>query len=59
MTIIKNSYKFEIVNYFLNKQVIKITPLGVTPTNSEDYPMYETRDVNETLEDIVYDLTTY
>jgi len=58
MTIIKNNYEFKIVNYYLDKMVIKITPLGVTPTNSEDYPMYETRFVNETLEDIVYDLTT-
>jgi hypothetical protein len=58
MTIIKNNYEFKIVNYYLNKMIIRITPLGVTPTNSEDYPMYQTFNVNETLEDIVCDLTT-
>ena len=50
MTIIKNSYEFKIVNYYLDKMVIRITPLGVTPTNSEEYPMYKTFTVNETLE---------
>jgi hypothetical protein len=58
MKITKNNYEFKIVNYYLDKMVIRITPLGVTPTNSEDYPMYKTFNVNETLEDIVYDLTT-
>ncbi len=58
MTIIKNNYQFKIVNYYLDKMVIRITPLGVTPTNSEDYPMYKTFSIDETLEDIVYDLTT-
>jgi|TARA_R100000479_G_C6346770_1_gene187515 hypothetical protein len=58
-TIIKNNYEFKIVNYYLDKMVVRITPMfGVTPTNLEEYPIYETRNVDETLEDIVYDLTT-
>ena len=59
MTIIKNNYEFKIVRYYLNKIIIKITPLGATPTNFEDYPIYKTRNINETLKDIVYDLTTF
>ena len=59
MTIIKNNYKYEIVRYYLNKMVFKISPIGVTPTNSEDYPMYVERFSDEDFEEIVYDLSTF
>jgi hypothetical protein len=59
MTVIKNNYKYEIVRYYLNKMVVKISPLGVTPTNSEDYPMYVERFADEDFEEIVYDLSTF
>jgi hypothetical protein len=59
MTIIKNNYKYEIVRYYLNKMVVKISPIGVTPTNSEDYPMYVERFSDEDFEEIVYDLSTF
>ena len=58
MQIIKNSYSFKIVRRYSDKVVIGITPLGVTPTNAEDYPIYTTRNADESFEDIVYDLTT-
>ena len=59
MKTIKNNYQYKIVNYYLDKMVIEIKPLGVKPTNSEDYPMYKTYNVNECFEDIVNDLSTY
>jgi hypothetical protein len=39
--------------------VVKISPIGVTPTNSEDYPMYVERFSDEDFEEIVYDLSTF
>tara|TARA_R100000664_G_C2747700_1_gene135190 strand:- start:912 stop:1091 length:180 start_codon:yes stop_codon:yes gene_type:complete len=59
MTTIKNNYQYKIVRYYLDKMVIEIQPLGVTPTNSEDYPMYKTYNVNQDFKDIVNDLSTY
>lgn len=59
MKAIKNNYQYKIVRYYLDKMVIQIQPLGVVPTNSEDYPMYKTYSVNQDFQDIVNDLSTY
>ena len=59
MTIIKNNFKYQIVRYYLDKIIVEITPLGVTPTNIEDYPIYVTRLQEETFEEIVNDLSTF
>ncbi len=59
MTITKNNYNYEIVRYYLNKMVIKITPIDVTPTNSQDYPLYVERFSDEDFKEVVYDLSTF
>ena len=59
MNTIKNNYQYKIVRYYLDKMVIEITPLGVTPTILEDYPMYKTFNINNNIIDIVNDLSTY
>jgi len=72
MTITKNGFNFKIVQYeqhfngttWVNKKVVEITPTQQTWYDLQDngglenYPEYHTRDTDETLEDIVYDLTT-
>ena len=58
MQIIKNDYKYKEVRTYLNKVVIEITPIGVTPPNSEDYPMYVYRDIDDVFEDVVEDLSS-
>ena len=46
---------FEEVRYYLDKTVVKIIPMGVTPTNLEEYPMYITDVINGSLEEWVND----
>jgi len=56
---IKNNFKYQIVRYYLDKIIVEITPLGVTPTNIKEYPMYITRLREETFKEIVNDLSTF
>tara|TARA_R110000824_G_scaffold225179_1_gene412804 strand:+ start:617 stop:838 length:222 start_codon:yes stop_codon:yes gene_type:complete len=72
MKIFKNGFQFQVVQQtqhyngttWTNKKVVEITPTGQTRYDLqehgelENYPEYHTRDVDETLEEIVYDLTT-
>ncbi len=71
MIITKNGFNFRVVQQtqhyngttWINKKVVEITPTEQTCYDLQDngglenYPEYHTRDVDETLEDIVYDLT--
>jgi hypothetical protein len=63
MIITKNGFNFKVCNYYLDKQVILITP---TPSKAndladsemlEDYPAFEEYTLDWTLEEIVEDIT--
>tara|TARA_B110000285_G_scaffold57500_1_gene65654 strand:+ start:525 stop:704 length:180 start_codon:yes stop_codon:yes gene_type:complete len=50
-----NSFLFEEVRSFLDKSVVKITPINCTPTNADEYPMFVNTKIESSLQEWVED----